>query len=207
MVALVGAAACWAGTLHPVNATAVEQPSLEELVLLLASANDPAVGFTGVFSEVESGHLKRRWRVWRLRELARIEDPPGQLSLLAGTTYYWRSWPIDDGVRRIPRDPEVRFDYDLSALAMPDPEEHWTKWLGSDPEVVMSTLRRVEHQGRLAWSFTAPRVKGGSPVLTVDAELGLLVRAERVDVGFVREWGGLTVDPSLDAAFFDYDET
>ncbi len=105
---------CCTVTLHPVHASAAEQPSLEQLVLLLASANDPAVGFTGVFSEAESGRLTRRWRVWRLRDLARIEDPPGHLSLLAGTTFYWRSWPIDDGVTRIPRDPKVRFDYDTA---------------------------------------------------------------------------------------------
>lgn len=207
VVALASAAACRAVTLRLVNAANATQPSVEDVVLLLASANDPAVGFTGVFSEVESGHLRRRWRVWRLRELARIEDPPGHMSLLAGKTHYWRSWPIDDGVTRIPRDPEVRFDFDLSALAMPDPVGYYTTWLGEDPELVASTLRRVKHHGRLAWTFTAPRVKGGSSVLTVDAELGLVLRAERSDLGFVREWSELTVDPTLDAAFFDYDTT
>jgi hypothetical protein len=186
MTALASAAPCWADSLHPVDTSAAEQPSSEQLVLLLASANDLTVGYTGVFSEFEAGHLTRRWRVWRLRDLARIEDPPGRLSLLAGTAFYWRSWPIDDGVTRIPRNPETPFDFDLSYLTMLDPEKHWTKRLGSDPEVVMSTLHRVEHQGRPAWRFTAPQVKGGSPILTVDAELGLRVRTERADVGYLQ---------------------
>lgn len=207
MDAFATAALGGTATLHLVNASAGEQPSLRQLVLLLASANLPKSGYTGVFSEFESGRLTRRWRVWRLRELARIEDPPGRLSLLAGTSFYWRSWPIDDGVTRIPRDPEAPFDFDLSYLTMLDPERYWGEWFGSDPELVVSTLQRVEHQGRPAWRFTAPHVKGGSPVLTVDAELGLKVRTERADVGYLQEWSGLTVSPSLDAAFFDYEES
>jgi hypothetical protein len=56
--------------------------------------------------------------------LARIEDPPGRLSLLAGTAFYWRSWPIDEGVKRIPRDPDVRYDFDLSYLTVLNPREY-----------------------------------------------------------------------------------
>jgi len=52
---------------------------MEQLVGLLVSANEPAIGYTGVFSEFDSGQLTRRWRVWRFRDLARIEDPPGRL--------------------------------------------------------------------------------------------------------------------------------
>ena len=48
-------------------------------------------------------------------------------------------------------------------------------------------------------------MKGRSAVLTVDAELGLRVRAERADVGYLQEWSGLLVDPSLDDAFFNYE--
>lgn len=177
---------------------------MEQLVGLLASANEPTVGYTGVFSEFESGRLARRWRVWRLRNLARIEDPPGRLSLLAGTAFYWRSWPIDEGVTRIPREPDEPYSFDLSYFAMLDPEKYWAEWLGSNPQVVMNSLHRVQHEGRPAWRFTAPPVKGGSAVLTVDAELGLRVRAERADVGYLQEWSGLLVDPSLDAAFFNY---
>jgi hypothetical protein len=180
-------------------------PSLEQLVQLLASANEPRIGYTGVLTTFDSGQVTRRWRVWRLRALARIEAPPGTLSLLAGTDHYWRAWPIDAGVTRIPRDPAAPFDFDLSALAMLDPHRYWTEWLAADPALVTRTVHAAEHEGRPAWRFTAPRVKGGSPVLTVDAELGLRVRAERADVGHLEEWSGLTVEPSLDPSFFEYD--
>lgn len=83
--------------------------------------------------------------------------------------------------------------------------QNWAQWLGSDPQMVMSSLHQVQHEGRAAWRFTAPAVKGGSLVLTVDAELGLAVRAERADVGYLQEWSHLRVDPSLDASFFDYE--
>jgi hypothetical protein len=180
--------------------------SLEELVRLLVSANDPDVGYSGILSISRAGETTRRWRVWRLRGLARVEHPPGRLSLLAGEKYYWRSWPVDNGITRIPRDPDVPFDFDLSALAMPYPHAYWTQWLGADPELVMRTIGPVEHQGRPAWRFTAPPVKGGTPVLTVDAELGLRVRGERADTGYLEEWSDLTVDPSLDPSFFEYHE-
>lgn len=179
--------------------------SLEQLVGLLASANDPKIGYSGLFSLVEAGLVTHCWRVWRLRDLARIEDPPGRLSLLAGKTSFWRAWPVDDGVKQLPRTADARDNYDLSYLTMQDPETYWTTWLSADPDLVMNTLRAVEHQGRPAWRFTAPSVKGGSTVLTVDAELGLIVRAERADMGRLEEWTDLQGDASLDPSFFEYD--
>jgi hypothetical protein len=182
-----------------------QQLSLEQLIGLLASANDPKLGYTGVLSEFAAGEITRRWRVWRLRDLARIEDPPGRLSLVAGRSSFWR--PLDGGVERIPRTADARINYDLNHLVMLDPQEYWAEWLSADPRLVTSTLHMVEHQGRAAWRFTAPPAKGGSPVLTVDAELGLRVRAERPDVGCFEEWSGLAVDPLLDASFFEFSES
>ena len=70
---------------------------------------------------------------------------------------------------------------------------------------MLSTLRADEHEGRPAWSFVAPRVKGDTPHLVVDAELGLVVRISRDDVGVVEEWTDLRLDPTVDASFFTYD--
>ena len=146
------------------------------------------------------------WRVWRLRHLARVEDPPGRLSLLAGEDSYWVWWPSEEGVLTFSRTADNPCNFELSTLRMLNPRRYWNDWLGADARLVNETLRAVEHEGRPAWCFTAPYVKGGSPELTVDAELGLVVRSWRDDVGCIQEWTDLNVDPSLDASFFEYRE-
>ena len=140
--------------------------------------------------------------MWRLRDLVRVEDPPGTLSLVAGRTSYWRAWPEDDGVVELPRHGDNRWSYDASRFVMVKPHDYWSEWLELDPELVRTTLRADVHDGRPAWSFTAPKVRGGTAHLVVDAELGLVVRVSREDVGVVEEWTDLGVDPSLDESFF-----
>jgi hypothetical protein len=181
-------------------------PAVEELVGLLVAGQRPSVGYSGVLAEFDGGDVSRRWRVWRLGDLARVEDPPGRLSLLAGASTYWRSWPIDDGVRVIPRGPENWVDFELSVLINVDAYSYWAQWLNQDAALVERSLTAAVHDGRPAWQFAAPPAKGGTPEFTVDAELGVVVRAEREDRGCYLEWTGLHSEPRLEQAFFKYHE-
>jgi hypothetical protein len=61
------------------------------------------------------------------------------------------------------------------------------------------------HEGRAAWRFEGPEVKGGVPTVTVDAELGLVLRAERADIGVFRSWSQVRSDADLGDDLFRYD--
>lgn len=178
--------------------------SIEELVALLVADNAPLTGYSGIFSEFEGGPVIRRQRVWRWRDLSRIEDPPGRLEMVACEDCFWWPSPTGDGFERQTRDRGTDDNLWPGPFRMLDPEEYWSGWLSHDPRLVTSTLRRVVYENRPAWRFTAPWVKGGTPVFTVDAELGLIVRKERADVGVWEEWTKLALDPSLNAAWFDH---
>jgi hypothetical protein len=177
------------------------QISFDELIGLLVRGNsDPS--YVGVFIAVDG---PQHWKVWRRGRLARIENPPGSLSLIAGEDAYWLKGPLGDVIER-PRSDEYD-DFELSALTMLEPDEYWREWLGQDLSLVESTLRPVEHEGRPAWEFTAPPVKGGAPVLTVDAELGILLQARRDDVGVLASWSEVRTDVPLTDELFAYDGT
>lgn len=137
----------------------------------------------------------RERRIWRLRDLVRVEDAAGRGRMVAGDRRCWyfghRDRPRDFG--SVPPEAE--------GLLL-DPREEWTSWLSGAPELVVGSLRPVEHDGRPAWRFTAPEVKGGRPTVTVDAELGLVLRFAREDVGHAETWSDLELLPSLDPAFF-----
>jgi hypothetical protein len=66
-------------------------------------------------------------------------------------------------------------------------------------------LLQVEHDGRLAWRFVAPEVKGAQAVLTVDRECGLLLRPEHPAVGVVEEWTDVVTGVSAAAGRFRLD--
>ena len=178
-------------------------PSLEDLVALLARGGSEQP-FTGIYEEQDDEGNQRRWRVWRRGRLARIEDPPGTVTLIAGHRTYWRKWPVDPAVVVFPRSPD-HDEFELSVLTMLDSADYWRGWLTQDPAAVVSSLGPTTHEGRAAWRFEAPEVKGGEPTVTVDAELGLVLRAERADIGVFRSWGEVRTDVDLGDDLFRCD--
>ncbi len=179
-------------------------PSLHELVQLLASANEPHRGFTGIYTEYERGAVSRRCRMWRLRDMARVEDPPGTLERVVG-----RRWAVllpgdGSGPDRIERDPEEPGSPLHVIGMMLDAEDFWSRWLGGDSDLVTGTLQQVQHEGRAAWRFTAPVMKGGRPVITVDSELGIVLRAVREDLDAWFGWSEVRVLDDLDENFFEH---
>lgn len=175
-------------------------PTFDELVQLLVGGNDPATGYSGVFTEKVDGKVVRRRRVWRLRHMARVEDPPGHTRVLAGDHTYWQAADdFNDEIWEL-RDEDSGH---IPTIRLHDPREYWSEWLGTNPRLVMDTLRAVEFEGRAAWRFTAPEVKGGKPSVTVDAETGLALELSRADVGFADTWSEVTAEPDLGAEFFE----
>jgi hypothetical protein len=83
-----------------------------------------------------------------------------------------------------------------------DPYTYWSDWLGADPDLVMGSLTALKHRRRPSWRFTAPRIERGTPEITVDADLGVVVHSQLAGVGLVQEWIQLRPDPSLTPAFF-----
>ncbi len=69
----------------------------------------------------------------------------------------------------------------------------------------MSSLGPTTHEGRAAWRFKAPEVKGSVPTMTVDAELGLVLCAERDDIGVIQSWSQVHSDRELDDDLFRHD--
>ena len=174
------------------------KPSLGELVELLASSNAPA-SLSGTFRWLDGSGRQREWRVWRQERLARIEEPAGTVALVAGERTYWMFWPPSGGVVALPRSGE-HDDFELSRLTMLNPEWYWREWLSRDPSLIEATLEETVHDGRHAWRFTAPEVKGTRSVLTVDCQTGLVLRARHPDAGAVEEWVAVStaaVDPNL----------
>lgn len=178
-------------------------PTLDDLIALLARGVSDA-SFTGAFEQQDGEGRSLRWRVWRRGRLARIEEPRGTMRLIAGHRTYWRKWPTDPAVVAIPRSPD-HDDFELSALTMLNPYEYWRKWLSQDPDLVLSTLGPTIYEGRAAWRFDAPEVEGGAPTVTVDAELGLVLRAEHADIGVFRSWTQVRTDVDLGEEVFRYD--
>jgi hypothetical protein len=86
-----------------------------------------------------------------------------------------------------------------------DSADYWRGWLTQDPAAVVSSLGPTTHEGRPAWRFEAPEVKGGEPTVTVDAELGLVLRAERADIGVFRSWREVRTDVDLGDDLFRCD--
>ena len=173
-------------------------PSLGALVGLLASSNSPD-SLSGTFRWLDGSGRQREWRVWRQGRLARIEEPAGTVALVAGERTYWMFWPPSGGVVALPRSGE-HDDFELSRLTMLNPERYWREWLSLDPSLVEATFEETVHDGRHAWRFTAPEVKGARSVLTVDCQTGLVLLAQHPDAGAVEEWSAVStaaVDPNL----------
>ncbi|WP_183099101.1 hypothetical protein [Nocardioides pelophilus] len=174
-------------------------PTVAELIELLARGDQPAA-VTGMYRWLDSEQRQRTWKAWRRGRLARIEEPPGVLALIAGERTYWMSWPPADGIVAVPRNSDID-DFELSALTKPDPHTYWRSWLLREPETVEATLHRVEHDGRAAWQFVAPEAEGARCVLTVDERTGLLVRAEHPEAGVFKEWWDLSDEVPDDETF------
>lgn len=170
-------------------------PTFDELIDLLVAGNDPPVGYVGRYTEVADGAVVRERRIWRLRDLVRVEDGTGCVLMVAGDR---RCWYLghEDGPRDFGSVPPE------SEGLLLDPRQYWTSWLSENRGLVASTLRPAEHEGRPAWSFTAPEVKGHCPIVTVDAELGLLVRIATEDGAHAETWTDLEVLPGLEPGFF-----
>ncbi|KRB78161.1 hypothetical protein ASE01_08385 [Nocardioides sp. Root190] len=173
-------------------------PAFDELVELLIAGNDPTVGYSGVFTEKQDGQVIRRRRVWRLRHMARVEEPPGHTTILAGEHTFWQA--ADDFVEELW---ELREDDsgDLTDLRLYDPRKYWTGWLTSDRQAVVTSLRATEFEGRPAWQFTAPETKGRRAVVTVDAELGVPLTISVDDTALT--WSELRIESDLGPAFFE----
>ncbi len=170
-------------------------PTFAALLDLLVAGNETPTGFRGTFTAIESGEVIRRRRAWQLRDLVRVEDEDGRALLVAGERRVWHA-----GFSDAPRDfgsapPEADW-------LLLDPREHWTEYLSENVARVTSTLHAVEYDGRAAWRFSAPDVKGGSPTVTVDADVGLVLRIARDDLGHADAWSDLAVLPDLEPSFF-----
>lgn len=179
-----------------------DPPSFEQLIDLLVAGNDPAAGSSGVLTEFEGGEAIRRRRVWRLRHMVRIEEPPGHTRALAGESTFWRA--PDDFLEEIWElcEPDESLPADLESVRLVDPRKYWLGWLSKNRQLVTSSLRPVRFEERSAWQFTAPQVKGGSASVTVDAHIGLVLRIARDDVGYAVAWSELRIEPHLGPAFF-----
>lgn len=177
--------------------------TLDDLVLLLARG-ESTKSFTGIYEEQDGDAAPTRWRLYRRGRLARIEQPPGSFTLIAAERTYWRRWPSDPGVVALPREPD-HDDFDLSKFTIPRPDRYWRNWLTQDAALVTSTLEATTYEERHAWRFRAPAVKGGTPILTVDAELGLVLHATRPDAAMRRSWHEVQTGIRLGDGLFRYD--
>lgn len=95
-------------------------------------------------------------------------------------------------------------DFELSRLTRLDPERYWREWLSLDPSLVEGTLEGTVQDGRRAWRFTAPEVKGARSVLTVDCQTGLVLLAQHPDAGVVEEWVAVST-AAVDRHLFRWD--
>jgi hypothetical protein len=183
------------------------RPAFDDLVGLLARGADREVAcFTEVWEEIIGDAAPRRWRAWRRGRLARVEDPPGVLRLIAGEESYWRKWPADAEVVVLHRSHD-HDNFELSALTKLDRFEYWRGWLSRNPDVVTRTLHDTTYQGRPAYRFTAPEVKGRSLELTVDAALGLVLCMEAADLGVIQRWSDVSPElPPNDDLFLYRDD-
>lgn len=175
---------------------------LDDLIALLVRGSADA-SFVGVYEENDFAGNRRRWRVWRRARLARIENPPGSIALIAGHRTYWKRSPASQAVMAYPRSPH-NDDFELSLLTVADPYEYWRSWLMTDVGTVLDSLHQVVYEGRSTWRFQGPEVKGGKPVLTVDADLGLVLRADRSDVGVFQAWTQVRTEAELGDDSFRY---
>lgn len=158
----------------------------DELVHLLASGLTSNT-FTGVH-----GHLSTegRWvevRVWRNGRLGRVEDMDGRVEFIAGASTNWGAYGKHRALVAFPRQPN-RDDIEYGAFANAEPLAYWREWLSKDAELVMRTLRETDVDGRPAWAFTCPEVKGRRPEITVDSALGLVLLASSAEVGLIESW-------------------
>ncbi|GAA3683246.1 hypothetical protein GCM10022237_47430 [Nocardioides ginsengisoli] len=179
----------------------MQVPSFEELLELMIAGNDPSPGWSGTLVEIADGEVRRSVKVWRWRDLIRVEDPPGDARVLAGERMLWSArTEYQEEVWEL-RDPD-NAPADVGLAHLVDPRDYWTEWLSSDRARVKRTLHAMTYDGRPAWEFSMPRVKGGSPTVIVDAELGLVLRMARDDIGFAEEWHDVRVEPDLSPSFF-----
>lgn len=182
---------------------AVRSMDIENLIALLVRDGSD-VAFSGLLEDREDDGTIRRRRVHRNGRLIRIEEPPGTVSLIAGHRTYWVS--DDEGVFALPRSPGVDVvDLGMVTMGGIDPEGYWREWFAQDRALVESSVAPTTYEGRPAWRFDAPFVKGGVPTLTVDIELGIVVRAERPDLGVFHSWTDLRTDPPFNERTFRYD--
>jgi hypothetical protein len=110
-------------------------PTVFELIDLLSRGNQPAA-LSGTFRWLDSEERQRTWKVWRRGRLARIEEPPGVMALIATEQTYWMNWPPAEGVVAVPRNPEID-DFELSALTRPAGDEPPEDVLSRDPHLLV----------------------------------------------------------------------
>lgn len=169
------------------------------LVRLLAGANDRGT-YSGTFRWTTDDGAPVTWNVWRCDRLARIEATDGRLILIAGDDFYWTPDPGRGRASLSPRRTDS-VGHEMCVLSMLEADEYWSEWLGQDWPLVMSTLRPTTHEDRPAWRFTAPKVKGACPELSVDQELGLVLEISHPNTDHPERWTDVVVGGVPDSAF------
>lgn len=169
------------------------------LVRLLADANDGGA-YSGTFQWTRNEGDLVTWKVWRRDRLARIEEADGRLTLIAGDDFYWTPDADSDLGHLWPRRRDS-VELEMCVLSMLEADGYWSEWLSQDWPLVMSTLRATTHEGRPAWRFTAPKVKGACPELTVDQELGLVLEIRHPKHEGPERWSNVVVGDVPGAAF------
>lgn len=176
--------------------------SCDALIDLLIRGNEPTQGYSGYYTELQP-EGSRHWQVWRLRAMGRIElADSAQLHFTAGPRHFWRTGPAPYPDLYMPQGRQL-VPPELEVLMLAYPEKYWNEWLRRDVALVEDTVEAVEYEGRPAWRFSAPFVKGGRPPLTVDAELGLWAQASTEEGSTLFAWSGLRIEPDLDETFFE----
>ncbi len=134
-------------------------------------------------------------RVYLCGDMYRVEDErAGGIITIRGAKHFWIRADNDSLDYAFGPD-GPHHDFAGGTLARRMTPQYWREWIAADPQIVRSTMNATELLGRLAVRFTMPELKGGRPVLTMDASTGIVLRSERDDLGVLTEWQSFSTEP------------
>ena len=168
--------------------------SLDELVTALSQPLESR-SVHGVLHDQDDDGNWFTQRIYLRGDMYRVEDErAGGIITIRGEKHFWVRADNDNLDYAFgPEGPH--HDFAGGTLARRRTPEYWREWLGTDPQIVRSTMDATELLGRIAVRFTMPEVKGERPVLTMDASTGIVLRSEREDLGVLTEWQSFSTEP------------
>lgn len=173
--------------------------SREELRDLL-TVEETQLHLRGECREVRPDGLQITQAVWASGSLLRVEEPPGRVDTIVGSTYVWHNDPSSGTSVRKARTPDVPNPYTSPRILERRPAGFWETLIDTDQARVIASAQRVRAHGRAAVQLELPG-KTGVVRVTADEQTGVWLEARLGEAAWL-SWTWVKFETQADVGLF-----